>query len=80
MTKNKKGIWNIYVKETKNRPPRPLLVKALSFVTERSTALDLGAGALTDTAYLVKQGFKHVVAVDQDNLAQEEYENCRQTK
>src|SRR3989344_2815561 len=61
-----KKDWADYFKKTKNQPPRPLLVKALNFVKERNSALDLGAGSLNDSKYLLEQGFKKVTAVDSD--------------
>lgn len=80
LRKNEKTCWSKYVKKTKNHPPRALLVQAVSFVSEKNHALDLGAGALTDTKYLVNQGFNHVTAVDHENLAQEEYNKLPQEK
>jgi tellurite methyltransferase len=63
--------WSKYVEKTKERGPRELLVEAMQFVAGRDAALDLGAGALHDSKYLLQQGFKHVIAVDRENLAQE---------
>lgn len=60
--------WLEYIEKTKNKGPRPLLVKALQFVKSKDEALDLGAGALNDTKYLITEGFKHVTAVDKENL------------
>ena len=65
------NIWKIYFENTKNQPPRPLLVKALSFVKEKGLALDLGSGALNDSIYLLNEGFKHVVALDKEPIALE---------
>ncbi len=62
-----------YIEKNKDMPPRQLLVKALTFTTERNEALDLGAGPLTDTKYLVEQGFKHVIAVDRSRNAESIY-------
>jgi len=56
--------WPQYIDLTKNKPPRKLLVRALEYVREKETALDLGAGALNDSKYLVAAGFKTVIAVD----------------
>lgn len=65
------NTWQEYFEKTKNKPPRPLLVKALSFVQERDSALDLGAGALNDSAYLLMEGFNHVIALDKEPVALE---------
>ena len=62
-------IWGKYFDKTKNKPPRPLLVEALGYVNERGQALDLGAGALNDSAYLVEQGF-NVTALDKKSVAE----------
>ena len=65
--------WSEHTEQTKNTPPRPLLVKALEFVQGRNFALDLGAGALSDTKYLVESGFKKVISLDKDGSAQDIY-------
>ncbi len=69
-----------YIEKTKNNPPRPLLVKALEFIQHKNNALDLGAGAFVDTKYLLKEDFKHVVALDRSALALEIYENLPKDK
>lgn len=66
-----KKPWSEYVQKTKKRPPRALLVRALKLVTKKENALDLGAGALNDSKYLLKQRFKHVTAVDKQDVASE---------
>jgi SAM-dependent methyltransferase len=63
--------WTGYFEQTKNKPPRSLLVRALQFEVERNEAIDLGAGALNDSKYLLDQGFKHVTALDKDSIAKE---------
>jgi SAM-dependent methyltransferase len=55
--------WKAYYEKTKEKPHESL-IGALAFVSERSAALDLGAGALADSKYLLAEGFKKVVAVD----------------
>ena len=55
--------WEDFYKITKDHPPWPLLIKAVSFVPRKERALDLGSGAGRDTRYLLAQGF-HVTAVD----------------
>lgn len=56
--------WKDYYKKTIGIPPRPILVSALPHVRKKGLALDIGAGALNDSRYLLKQGFDGVVAVD----------------
>ncbi len=63
--------WKTYFEQTKDRPPRDMLVRALPFVNELGTALDLGAGALNDSKYLLGHGFKEVTALDIEAVAQE---------
>lgn len=53
-------MWNEYNEARKNKPPRELLTKA---VGAGGYALDLGAGALNDTRYLLEKGYE-VDAVD----------------
>lgn len=61
-----------FYEKTKNGPPRPLLVEAIPYVRHKVSALDLGAGALSDSVYLLEQGFDHVTAVDIEPLAVEQ--------
>ncbi|MSU45258.1 MAG: class I SAM-dependent methyltransferase [Candidatus Zambryskibacteria bacterium] len=56
--------WKTYYKEHLSRPPSPLLVKALKFCKNKDLALDLGAGTLIESKFLLDSGFKKVVAVD----------------
>jgi tellurite methyltransferase len=63
------GSWKDYFAKTKDRGPRPLLLRAVPHVTRRDEALDLGAGALNDTRHLLQEGFKHVTAVDRGVVA-----------
>lgn len=65
-----KSSWELYYQNTKGRPPRQELVNALKFVTNKDVAIDLGAGALQDSYYLLKQGFREVVAVDSEPTVQ----------
>jgi|SRR3989344_5000789 len=55
--------WKQYYRATKNRAPRALLKKTLPFAKKKGKALDLGAGALNDSRFLVENGYE-VVAVD----------------
>lgn len=56
--------WAKYIEQTKEYPPSPLLVRALENVKEKQSALDLGAGQLKDTRYLLAQDFLHIDVVD----------------
>ncbi len=57
--------WERFYTFTKDRPPWPRLVKAVSVLAHKEYALDLGYGAGRDTRYLLGQGF-FVTAVDSD--------------
>lgn len=69
------NTWKEYFEKTKNKGPRPLLVKAVEFVKEKEKALDLGSGAFNDVNYLLTAGFNHVVAVDKVSVADEILKN-----
>jgi tellurite methyltransferase len=56
--------WIKYQNETANHLTRVLLLQAVYHVTERQSALELGAGALVECDYLLRAGFRNVVAVD----------------
>jgi tellurite methyltransferase len=62
--------WQEYFKNTKNYKPRELLVQAADFVSDKEIALDIGSGALNESSYLLSQGFKKVIAVDKEPIAQ----------
>ncbi|GLQ11992.1 tellurite resistance protein [Devosia yakushimensis] len=62
--------WQKYADNAAGRPPRPLLVDALQLISARDAAIDLGAGALTDSQYLLEQGFASVTALDSAPVAQ----------
>lgn len=56
--------WSEYHKIKSTKPPSKLLVRALDHVKNKNgKALDLGAGALVDSNFLLEQGFE-VTAVD----------------
>jgi SAM-dependent methyltransferase len=63
--------WRKYAELTKNKKTRGLLVRALPHVAARGAALDLGSGALNESAYLLAEGFARVVALDKKPVAQE---------
>jgi SAM-dependent methyltransferase len=69
------NTWKEYFERTKDSKPRPLLVKAVDFVNEKNTALDLGSGALNDVRYLVSKDFAHITAVDSKPVAIEIIKN-----
>src|SRR5258706_314126 len=57
--------WQDFYKYTQGRPPWPRVIKAVSLLSRKEHALELGSGAGRDTAYLLEQGL-HVTAVDKD--------------
>jgi len=68
--KNQKD-WSECYEITKAKPPSKLLVKALEYVASKGKAIDIGAGALKDTRYLLEQGFE-VTAIDKSPLMEQE--------
>ncbi len=62
--------WDTYLKHTKNLKPRPLLLETLHYVKNEGQVLDLGAGSLNDTRFLLEYGF-HVTAVDSNPSVRE---------
>lgn len=56
--------WKKYVAETADSIPTPFLEKAVKLLKHKDVALDVGAGGLRDSRYLLNQGFKKVVALD----------------
>lgn len=72
------NTWKEYFERTKDIKPRPLLVKAIDFVSDKNEVLDLGSGALNDVKFLVSKGFKHITAVDSKPLAQDIIKNFPQ--
>ncbi len=63
--------WTEYYKITKVKPPSKLLITALENVVNKNNAIDIGAGSLRDTVYLLEQGF-NVAALDKSPLMEEE--------
>jgi tellurite methyltransferase len=59
-----------YIEARRFDPPRPLLIKAAGLAHRKAQALDVGAGALNATKYLLSAGFKHVTALDASPHAQ----------
>jgi SAM-dependent methyltransferase len=62
--------WSAFCKITNGRPPREILLKALEAAGHKGKALDIGAGALNETRYLLSQGFE-VTAVDSEPASAE---------
>jgi len=62
--------WSGFYESTKELPPHESLVQAIELVSEREAALDLGAGAMRDTKFLLKTGFEKVVALDAEPINQ----------
>lgn len=75
-----RNSWRKYVENTKEKPPRPLLVEALPYVVQRNNVLDVGSGALNDSRFLLREGFKHITAVDQAPVAQDIAESLPKDK
>lgn len=61
--------WNRYYTLTGDKPPHPLLARAVALAPAGGRALDLGAGAGRGTLYLLQHGFE-VTAVDAEPSAQ----------
>ncbi len=57
-------MWKKYFRKNLKRKPRKQLIRAFSFCVNKENALDLGAGTLIESKFLIKKGFKNVVAVD----------------
>jgi SAM-dependent methyltransferase len=60
-----------YAELSRENPPSKMVVKAVDFCTSKASALDLGAGSLRNSKYLLKEGFA-VTAVDKDPFMEEE--------
>ena len=67
----KTGTWNSFFAKTKGAPPRDQVVYAVKYVVDKGSALDLGAGTLRDSKYLLEQGFQSVTAVDMEPVVAE---------
>lgn len=61
-----KTDWEAYYKNTNgiHKETCPFLKEAVRLCATKEAALDLGAGALSDTQFLVHAGFSEVVAID----------------
>jgi SAM-dependent methyltransferase len=56
--------WNTYYKKHSVRNPREQTVRAAALCSEKEHALDIGAGTLVESVFLLENGFKKVTAVD----------------
>jgi|CXWL01.1.fsa_nt_gi ubiquinone/menaquinone biosynthesis C-methylase UbiE len=56
--------WKKYHNQTKERSHSKILAEALEHVVARESALDVGAGTLSDSKFLLSEGFERVVALD----------------
>lgn len=63
--------WYDYADRYKDRPPRPLLQRAMQHVTNLTAAIDVGSGGLNDTRFLLDCDFATVVALDGEPIAQQ---------
>ena len=66
------GRWGKYYERTRDRAPHTSLLESVALATHKDSALDLGAGSLRDTRFLLQEGFAHVVAVDSEPLVTQE--------
>lgn len=56
--------WSTYYKTHAIRKPREQTIKAVALCTQKDHALDLGAGTLVESLFLLENSFKKVTAVD----------------
>jgi tellurite methyltransferase len=56
--------WKKYHNQTKERNHSKILAEALEHVDVRESALDVGAGTLSDSKFLLSEGFAQVTALD----------------
>ncbi len=64
------GDWSRYLQFTCEARFSALALEALPFVKEQNLALDIGAGAMPDSRFMLEQGFRRVVAIDASPAAQ----------
>jgi tellurite methyltransferase len=67
---NRSARFASYIEARRFDPPRPFLMKAAALADRKEQALDVGAGALNATKYLLSAGFDHVTALDASPHAQ----------
>ncbi len=68
---SKKHDWSEYFEFMREKPPSTLLVEALKYLDDKDKAIDIGAGSLRDTQYLLKEGFD-VTVIDSSPLLKDE--------
>ncbi len=56
--------WDKYFSNQKRKSVSKLLTSAINFCESKNYALDLGAGTLVESCYLLDIGFKEIVSVD----------------
>lgn len=56
--------WTTYYKNNSERKPRTQLSRAISFCVKKTNALDIGAGNLIESNFLLENGFSKVTALD----------------
>ena len=66
--KSENNRWHSFFEKTKSAEPRKYLVDTIQYVENKNTALDLGAGTLRDTRFLLEQGFGKVIAMDGEEI------------
>lgn len=71
--------WINYYEKTRDAKIPAIILKALEFVTQKDKAIDIGAGSLRDTRFLIEQGF-HVTALDSSYLLPKEAEGLPEDK
>lgn len=66
-----RSSWAEHLQQTKEAPPSPLLLDALTYVAQKDWALDLGGGGLRDARYLLSEGFRSIAVVDSEPSVQQ---------
>ncbi len=56
--------WETYYNQHLSRSPRSIVVRAVSHSKNKDKALDIGAGTLVESKFLLDSGFSKVVAID----------------
>lgn len=73
MSKNLEDYYNKKRSVVESYQPRKILTHALEYVNNKNNALDIGAGILEDSKYLLSQGFD-VTAVEESDLIMQDAE------
>ncbi len=61
--------WKKYNDNLSAKPPRALLVEAVTYAEGKGKALDIGAGSMMSSKFLLENGFEYVIAIDSDTDA-----------